>query len=104
MRPISHGSVQLTPREIKLDLGKAIRPVTLAPKTTEPVKGGSVRITPVAQVRSEQLLQPGVKTIEAVNNKINESIPPLLMSFLRDQAGRPRVDPGNTGGGRGGSW
>jgi hypothetical protein len=52
------------------------------------LKDGPVQITLFAQVRSGQLLQPGINAIEAVN-KINENIPPLLMSFLRDQAGRP---------------
>ena len=96
--------VQLTPHDIKLEVPKAIHPATLAPKTTEPVKGVPVQITPVAQVRTEHLLQPGVKTIAAINNKINENIPPLLMSFLRSEAGRPEASPGQTGGGKGGSW
>ena len=72
---------QLTTSDMKPDLEKASSPVTLAPKTTEPVKGGPVQTTPVAQTGTDHLLQPGIKGVGAIEQKIIDKMPPLLLSF-----------------------
>jgi hypothetical protein len=76
-------NVRLDGGNLKQDLEKAIQPVTLEHKPTEPtepVKGGPGHVTPFAQVRTDHLLNPGIEAIVAL------------------------VNAGQNGGGGGGSW
>jgi hypothetical protein len=75
---------QLTTSDMKPDLEKASSPVTLAPKTTEPAKGGPVRTPPGLQERDLLFQSAAIKGFSEVWSFLRSEYPKYFREVRPD--------------------